>query len=250
MEDKYTTSHRRALITGGTKGLGLAVAKVLLNAAFDAVLTYGADDQRAADVKRSLKQDFPDADIAVLKADATDLSSLEVIAGYFDQNKITLDALVLNAGLTSRGNFEDLQLDDWNRVLTANLTYPTFLLQRLLPCINEGGSVVFTGSLMGILPHSMSLPYGVTKAATHSLVENLVKSLSPHSIRVNAVAPGFVDTEWQKAKPAEIRASINSKVALGRFAQPDEVARIYLMLIDNTYLNGEVIRIDGGYSYR
>ncbi len=103
---------------------------------------------------------------------------------------------------------------------------------------------------MGVHPHAVSLSYGVSKAAVHALTKNLVKSLAPVGIRVNAVAPGFVDTDWQKGKPAEIRQSIESKIALGRFCTPEEIADVYKMVIENQYLNGEIITVDGGYSYK
>ena len=109
---------------------------------------------------------------------------------------------------------------------------------------------MFTGSLMGIQPHSVSLAYGVTKSAVHALVKNMVKFLVPYELRVNAVAPGFVDTEWQKTKPAEIRRNIENKVSLGRFCDPDELAEVYKMLIENSYFKGEVDIVDGGYSYK
>ena len=114
----------------------------------------------------------------------------------------------------------------------------------------EGIGLVFTGSLMGIQPHSVSLAYGVTKSAVHALVKNMVKFLVPYELRVNAVAPGFVDTEWQKTKPAEIRRNIENKVSLGRFCDPEELAEVYKMLIENSYFNGEVVVVDGGYSYK
>jgi 3-oxoacyl-[acyl-carrier protein] reductase len=103
---------------------------------------------------------------------------------------------------------------------------------------------------MGIYPHSVSLAYGVTKSAVHALVKNLVKFLAPYGIRVNGVAPGFVDTEWQKEKPLEIRRSIEGKVSLGRFCEPEEIAEVYKMVIGNSYLTGEIIVVDGGYSYK
>jgi len=78
----------------------------------------------------------------------------------------------------------------------------------------------------------------------------MVKFLVPYELRVNAVAPGFVDTEWQKTKPAEIRRNIENKVSLGRFCDPDELAEVYKMLIENSYFNGEVVVVDGGYSYK
>jgi 3-oxoacyl-[acyl-carrier protein] reductase len=102
---------------------------------------------------------------------------------------------------------------------------------------------------MSQYPHSVSLSYGISKAAIHSLVKNLVKFLIPYEIRVNCVAPGFVDTEWQKDKPAEVRANILKKISLKRFAKPEEIASVYLFIINNQYLNGEIIEIDGGYSY-
>jgi 3-oxoacyl-[acyl-carrier protein] reductase len=77
-----------------------------------------------------------------------------------------------------------------------------------------------------------------------------VKFLAPRGIRINAVAPGFVDTEWQKNKPSEVRRSIESKIALGRFCDPDELAALYALLIENSYINGEIIIADGGYSYK
>jgi 3-oxoacyl-[acyl-carrier protein] reductase len=77
-----------------------------------------------------------------------------------------------------------------------------------------------------------------------------VKFLTPYHIRVNAVAPGFVDTEWQKNKPAEIRKNIENKIALGRFCDPNELAEVYKLIIDNSYINGEVIAVDGGYCFK
>lgn len=241
---------RQAVVTGGTKGLGLAVATKLLQLGFDVTLTYSTDFDAAESTGDDLARRFPNASISCLRADSVDLESIDTIETHLRERGSRLDALVLNAGLTDRSSLEDLRVGAWTRVMTANLTFPTFLVQRLLPMLSEGSSVVFTGSLMGIHPHSMSLSYGVSKSATHALVENLVKFLSPRGIRVNGVAPGFVDTEWQKKKPQEIRDSINSKIAEHRFAEPDEIADVYAMLIENPYINGEIVKIDGGYSYQ
>ncbi|MDR1381075.1 MAG: SDR family oxidoreductase [Tannerella sp.] len=241
MEDTQTAGY--ALITGGTKGIGKAVARRLGQMGYDLILTYGADTAAA-------RQTCSELGAVSLQADSSDRNAIDVIARYVEENGIRLDAVIFNAGLTCRDRFEDMKYDEWARVFYANVHFPVFLLQRLLRNMNRGGSVIFTGSLMGILPHAMSLSYGVTKASTHALVKNLVKFLSPYGIRVNAVAPGFVDTEWQKNKPAEIRRSIESKIALGRFCDPDELAGIYKLLIENAYINGEIIIADGGYAYK
>lgn len=238
-----------ALITGGTKGIGYAVAESLAQEQFDLLLTYSSDVERAGEAAQALTENYG-VSVDTLAADITNPGSIDALESFIKTKDRTLDVLIFNAGLTCRNSLENLKTEDWGNVLYANIQFPVFLLQRLLLRINSGGSVVFTGSLMGIEPHSVSLAYGVSKSAVHSLTRNLVKSLAPYNIRVNAVAPGFVDTEWQKTKPAEIRANIERKVSLGRFCKPEEVADVYKMLITNSYFNGEIIVIDGGYSYQ
>ncbi|MDR1344432.1 MAG: SDR family oxidoreductase [Tannerellaceae bacterium] len=241
---------KRAIITGGTKGIGKAVATDLAMEGYDLILTYASDESAAAKVREELQIAAPVCDVVVLKADITDMGSVEVINSFLEDNGIYVDVVVLNAGLTYRAPFGEMQPEEWMKVFTANVHYPTFLLQRIITRINEGGSVVFTGSLMGIEPHAVSLAYGVTKSSVHALVKNLVKFLSPRGIRVNGVAPGFVDTEWQKNKPQNIRNNIENKIAQKRFCKPSELAGVYRMLIENNYINGEIIVADGGYSYK
>ena len=238
-----------AFITGGTKGIGKAVASCLGEAGYNLILTYASDKNTAESTCLGLQQKYG-VSVFALQADISDKKSINKIYDYLVTNNLKLDALIFNAGLTCRDPFEELSLEDWERVFFANVHFPVFLLQKIVGLINKEGSIVFTGSLMGILPHSVSLAYGVTKSAIHSLVKNMVKFLTPYDLRINAVAPGFVDTEWQKTKPAEIRRNIENKVSLGRFCTPEEVASVYKMLIDNKYFNGEVITVDGGYSYK
>ena len=238
-----------ALITGGTKGIGKSVARCLGKIGYNLILTYNTDTIIAQQSCTDLRTEC-NTDVIALQADSSDKKAIDTIAHHILNRAIKLDVLIFNAGLTCRDHFESMKYDDWERVFFANVHFPVFLLQRLLSEINKGGSVVFTGSLMGILPHAMSLSYGVTKASVHALVKNLVKFLAPYEIRVNAVAPGFVDTEWQKNKPAEIRHSIENKISLRRFCDPDELSEIYKLLVENSYLNGEIIVADGGYAYK
>ena len=237
------------LITGGTKGIGRAVANCLAKAGYQLILTYASDTKAAEATCTTLRQAHG-VRVELLRADITDPRAVDEINAFLRGAERRLDALVLNAGITCRDPFEQIQPADWLRVFQANVHFPVFLLQRIVDLLNEKGSVVFTGSLMGIEPHSVSLAYGVTKSAVHALVKNLVKFMAPYGLRVNAVAPGFVDTEWQKTKPKEIRQNIERKVALGRFCDPDELAEVYKMLIEHSYFNGEIVVVDGGYAYK
>ena len=238
-----------ALITGGTKGIGKAVAQILAKAGYNLILTYGNDVEAAQFVQAEFTEKF-NTEIFILQADITSEKSIQVIFDFLESKDIRLFSLIFNAGITSRTRFEDIKQEEWERVFYANVHFPVFLLQKILSRIEIGGNVLFTGSLMGVYPHSVSLSYGVTKSAMHALVQNLVKFMAPYKIRVNAIAPGFVDTEWQKTKPAEIRRNIENKIALERFCDPNELAEIYKLIVENNYLNGEIITVSGGYSYK
>lgn len=238
-----------ALITGGTRGIGYAVAKRLAKENYELTLTYVTNREAAYAAKVSLIE-IGAPEVHLICADSTKEAAIAYLGEAVRSLNITIDALVFNAGITRRESFEDMTLQSWQDVFFANVHFPTFFLQRYFDLLAPGASVTFTGSLMGVHPHGTALSYGVTKSAVHALVKNLVKFLSPKGIRINAVAPGFVDTEWQKDKPAEIRASIESKIALGRFCEPSELADVYWLLISNGYINGEIITVDGGYSYR
>ena len=240
---------KQALITGGTKGIGRAVANTLARAGYDLTLTYGADTPAAERAAEAIRAASP-VRVDLLQADITEPASIDRIAAHFEASGTAPDALVLNAGTTYRASFEELDLAEWERQFFANVHFPVFLLQRLVKRMQRGASVVFTGSLMAVEPHGMSLSYGITKSAVHALAKNLVKFLAPYGIRVNAVAPGFVETDWHRTKSAEVRRNIESKIALGRFCTPEEVAEVYRMLIENSYMNGTVVVADGGYCYR
>ncbi|MGO1590541.1 MAG: SDR family NAD(P)-dependent oxidoreductase [Ancrocorticia sp.] len=242
--------NRLAVITGGTKGLGRAVAERLLAEGFDVLLSFATDHERARAVGAELRETFSGSEVFTIQADASSMDSVDAIESFLESHGRRVDVLILNAGLTARGSLEELDIETWDRVFRANVDIPVFTIQRLLDRFAPNASIVFTGSLMGEQPHSMSLAYGVSKSAVHALVKNLVKFLAPRGIRVNAVAPGFIDTEWQLAKPDHVRDSINSKISLGRFATPEEVTDPYAMLVNNPYITGETITIDGGYSYR
>lgn len=239
--------NKLALITGGTKGIGLAVAHRMAGDGYDLIITSNEFEinEPIIEICKSFGKS-----INLIESDITHPESIDNIIEYLFYNNLKLDALVLNAAITYRADFEEMKIDDWKTTFDANIHYPVFLMQQILPYLNKKSSIVFTGSLMAIQPHSISLAYGVTKSAVHAIVKNMVKFLQPYEIRINCVAPGFVDTEWQKNKPAEIRKNIENKLASKRFCSPEELTDAYMFLINNNYVNGEIIVIDGAYSYK
>jgi 3-oxoacyl-[acyl-carrier protein] reductase len=237
-----------ALITGGTKGIGKAIGAKLLTEGYHIILNYANNDEMAWATYEELDTTYPN--LVTLLKDLSKINNIESLCEKIYKITPVLDALILNAGKTDRSGFKDIKLEAWQDVFNTNVTIPFFIVQQLVSKMNAGGTVLFTGSLMGVYPHSLSITYGITKSAIHSLVENLVKNFVDFKLRVNAIIPGFVDTEWQLSKPDYIRESITNKIALGRFATTEEIADAAMFLIKNTYMNGELLVIDGGYCYK
>jgi 3-oxoacyl-[acyl-carrier protein] reductase len=238
-----------AIVTGGTKGIGKEICRMLLMQDYSVIAVYSNDDVSALLTKQEFGTEFENL-FYLIKCD---LSNTDNILYLFSEVKLiseSFDVLILNAGKTVRKGITDMTIEEWDSVLNMNITTPLFLIQRFIPIMNKGSNIIFTGSSMATFPHSVSLSYGVTKSAVHALVKNLVKFLIPYDIRINCVAPGFVDTEWQKEKSSEVRENIIKKLSLKRFAKPEEVASTYFFIINNQYLNGEIITIDGGYCYQ
>ncbi len=228
----------------------MAIGKKLLAEGCDVIFHYASDEETAEAVRRSLRRDGWDAPVIgqPLEGEAGVAAFAEQCRGLL--NGAALDILVCNAACTDRTPWENLTWNQWTRVLNVNLNAPAELVRRLGPGLNRGGIIVFTGAMMGVYAHAMSVPYTVSKAGVHALTRALVKEYCERGIRVNAVLPGFVETPWQAEKPAEIRENICKKVSLHRFARPEEVAKVVWDVITSEYMNGALVEIDGGYCYR
>ncbi len=238
---------KNAIVTGGTKGIGLAIAKMLLREGYNVMVTYAHDsaavDSCMAELRRIGEQ------FEIVHADQGDKRSMAEFVKAMRQKK-HIDCLVLNAGTTHREGLRGTTDSDWERVMQVNVNSAMYLVRDLYDVIPCNSRIVFMGSMMGVLPHSVSLSYGVSKAAVIALAKNLVKEFAGTGTTVNVIVPGFVETEWQKNKPEEIRRNICKKTALERFATPEEVAEAVIFCIKNAFVNGSVIEISGGYNYK
>ncbi|MDR0570656.1 MAG: SDR family oxidoreductase [Clostridiales Family XIII bacterium] len=234
---------RKALVTGSTKGIGLAISRLLVEHGYFVYVNYAHDDAAVS----SLGLDA--ARHRLIKADLSGKPGADLLTDVILSEGVRLDCLVLNAGATCRKLFGQISCDDWNYVMNMNVNMPFYIIQKLRDAIADHGSVLFVGSGMGVHPHATSLPYGVSKAAAHMLARCLVKEMAERRIRVNVVAPGFIDTDWQQNKPQWLRERIEGKTALARFGTSEEIAIMCHALIENTYVNGAVLSVDGGYDY-
>lgn len=238
---------KRALVTGGTKGIGLGIVKMLLTEGYFVTITYGHDEESAIKFREFFAE--KSSDFELMKIDQGSKTDMRLLADKIKEHG-SLDCLVCNAGITLRKGITDFSDEEWEKVMQVNVNAPVFLVRDLYACLSKDARIVFIGSEMGIYPHGTSLAYGVTKSAVHALARNLVKFFEGTGTTVNAIAPGFVETEWQKNKPQEIRNNICKKTALGRFATVDEIADAVKFVINNPFVNGSIIEVNGGYNYK
>ena len=239
---------KNAIVTGATRGIGFAVAKMLLEAGYYVIVTYGHDDEEAQKAKLALAEISSHFEIVrVNQANKQDLKK------FTDAIRVKghIDCLVCNAGMTLRNaTLSEIDDDGWEQVMMVNVNSCVYMIRDLYDVIPHESRIVFIASLLGVHPHSMSLAYGVTKSAVIALAKNLVKYFEGTDTTVNAIAPGFVETEWQKTKPKEIRENIIRKTAVKRFATPDEIADTVRFCLENGFVNGSVIEVSGGYSFK
>lgn len=238
---------KNAIVTGGTKGIGLAVAQMLLEKGYNVTLTYSGDEKAAEACKEKLAAISPHFE--VIKANQSDKSRMRSLVQHL-HSKGHIDCIVCNTGITLRKSFSEISDEEWEHTMHTNVNSNVYLIRDLFDIIPQQSRIIFIGSLMGIHPHGTSLAYGVTKAAIHALALNLVKCFEDTGTTVNAIAPGFVETDWHTTKPKEIRENIYAKSAIKRFATTDEIADAVRFCIDNPFVNGSIIEISGGYSFK
>ena len=228
-----------AIVTGGTSGIGLGVAKMLLNKGYHVFATY-----IGSDYTETMENFTP------VKIDQTNRSEVYQFVSKIKRQCDTVDCIVCNAGMSIRKSFTETTDAEWDKQMEVAVNSHYIIIRELFPLIPAGSRILFTGSQMAIHPHATVLSYGVTKSAVCALAKNLVKEFEGTGTTVNAIIPGFAATPWQKDKPEEIKQNIFKKTAIHRFASVDEIVDAYRFCIDNPFVNGSLIEVNGGYCYK
>jgi 3-oxoacyl-[acyl-carrier protein] reductase len=239
---------KTALVTGASRGMGRASALALAAAGAQVLVHYGRGAKEAEGVVAEIRKGGGRADaIAVDLATADGAGKLAKQARSIIGDR--LDILVANAGVSKAATIEEMTVEDFDKLFAVNVRAPYFLVQQLLPVLGDSSSVILVSSLGAHAAVGTLSTYAATKGAIDTLVKYFAAALGPRGIRVNAVAPGVIDTDMSNlVKTDEGRSFVLGIQALKRIGQPDDVGSVVAFLAsqDARWITGDTIRVDGG----
>ncbi len=249
------TTRKKALVTGGATGIGRSAVLALARAGYDVAINYGSSAKAAEAVAK--EAEALGAATMTLQCDVSDDAAVRQMMGKIEAAWGHLDALVNNAGTTASWKVKDLEslkIDEWDRTFAVNVRGTFQVSRAAVPLLKKGSEpcIVNTASIVGLRPGPQPLPYAASKAAVVNLTKTLAWNLGP-DIRVNAVAPGWMEGDWMERMLGEryeqLMGARAKATPLKRCVTADDVAEVMLNLIQGMrFVTGEIVVIDGGFT--
>ncbi|BDF35164.1 beta-ketoacyl-ACP reductase [Lachnospiraceae bacterium] len=237
-----------ALVTGGARGIGRAIALELAKGGAIVVINYNGSQDKAMDLKQEIESRGGRAEI--YQCNISDFAKCEELVQGIVKQFGSLDILVNNAGITKDGLLMKMSEEDFDKVIDVNLkgAFNTIRFASRQMLKQKSGRIINLSSVVGVAGNAGQANYASSKAGIIGLTKAAAKELASRGITVNAIAPGFIETDMTDALPEKVKESTVSQIPLARFGRPEDVAKLAAFLASEAsgYITGQVIHVDGG----
>ena len=235
------------LITGGARGIGKAIVYELAKSNYNIILNYNSSQKEAEQIEEELTKQGHKVDI--YKADITKKEEVQKMIEYTIEKYKKVDVLINNAGISQIKTFAELTEEDWDKMIDTNLKSIFYTSKAVLSTMlhEQNGLILNISSIWGVIGASCEVHYSTAKAGMNGFTKALAKELGPSNIRVNAIAPGIIDTNMNANLSKEEVEKIKESIPLERIGKPEQIAKAVTWLIEDEYTTGQIISIDGGW---
>lgn len=235
------------VVTGGSRGIGAQIVKTLANENYKVILNYNNSKEQAEKIQQELLEQGKE--IEIIKADVSKREENEKLIQFAINKFNKIDVLINNAGISQEGLFTDVTEEEWQKIINTNLNSVFYCNQQALKYMipEQQGCIINISSIWGETGASCEVAYSTTKAAINGMTKALAKEVGPSNIRVNAIAPGIIDTDMNRNLTNEELEQIKEQIPLNKIGKALDIAKCVKWLIEDEYTTGQIISINGGW---
>ena len=241
-----------AVVTGASRGIGNAIAENLGHAGAKVVVNYSGSREPAEELAENITMFGNGAEAVAIQADVSDPDDAQKLMDQAAERFGGIDILVNNAGVNVDKTVAKLEVEDWRKVIELDLNGCFYTVHAALPHMKErnAGAIVNMSSFVGEAGNMGQANYAAAKAGLLGFTKTIALELARSNITVNAVCPGFIETDMTGAIPEEVREKITKTIPMGRFGKPEDIAQAVRFCIENEYMTGATLDINGGVYMR
>ena len=239
---------KTVIVTGGSRGIGEAIVKELAKEEYNIILNYNKSEEKAKKIQEEFTR--KGHNVEIFKADVSKREEAKKLINFAISKFQNVDILINNAGISQVKLFTDITDEEWNTMINTNLNSAFYMCQEILPNMihNKRGCIINISSIWGVTGGACEVHYSVAKAGMDGLTKALAKEVGPSNIRVNSIAPGIIKTDMNKNISQNDENGIIEEIPVGRIGNTYEIAKTVKWLIEDEYVTGQIIQVNGGWN--